>query len=146
MTRLFPLLPALFAAAIALPAAADEVMTTPYDGSFDDATLAVETAIVGRGLVIDYVSHVGEMLARTKADVGGEMDLYGEADVFLFCSAVTSRAVMEADRLNIAHCPYGVFVADMDGEIVIGHRTYPDGAMQQVQTLLEEIVAEAAAF
>lgn len=146
MTRLLSLIPALVAAAMALPAAADEVMTTPYDGSFDDAALAVETAIVGRGLVIDHVSHVGEMLARTKADVGGEKDLYVEADVFLFCSAVTSRAVMEADPLNIAHCPYGVFVADMGGGIVIGYRSYPEGAMQQVQTLLADIVAEAAAF
>ncbi|MGS4944687.1 DUF302 domain-containing protein [Meridianimarinicoccus sp. RP-17] len=146
MTRLLSLIPALVAASMAVPAAADDVMTTPYDGSFDDATLAVETAIVGRGLVIDYVSHVGEMLARTKADVGGEKDLFVEADVFLFCSAVTSRAVMEADLLNIAHCPYGIFVADMAGEIVIGYRTYPDGPMQQVQTLLADIVAEAAAF
>lgn len=146
MTRLFSLIPALVAASMALPVAAGEVMTTPYDGSFEDATLAVETAIVGRGLVIDYVSHVGEMLARTKADVGGEKDLFVEADVFLFCSAVTSRAVMEADPLNIAHCPYGIFVADMDGEIVIGYRAYPDGPMQQVQTLLGDIVAEAAAF
>lgn len=146
MTRLLSLIPALVAATMALPAAAEEVMTTPYDGSFDDAALAVETAIVGRGLVIDYVSHVGEMLARTKADVGGTADLFVEADVFLFCSAVTSRAVMEADPMNIAHCPYGIFVADRGGEIVIGYRTYPDGPMQQVQTLLADIVAEAAAF
>lgn len=143
MTRLFP---ALVAAAIAAPVAADEVFTTPYDGSFAEATLAVESAIVDRGLVIDYVSHVGDMLARTKDDVNGTKDLYGKADVFLFCSAVTSRSVMEADPLNIAHCPYGIFVADMDGEVVIGHRSYPDGPMQEVQTLLDEIVAEAAAF
>ncbi len=146
MTRMFRLIPALVAAAIASPAAADAVMTTPYDGSFADAALAVETAIVGRGLVIDYVSHVGEMLARTKADVGGAADLFVEADVFLFCSAVTSRAVMEADPMNIAHCPYGIFVADTGGAVVIGYRTYPDGAMQEVQTLLADIVADAAAF
>ncbi|WP_238547837.1 DUF302 domain-containing protein [Meridianimarinicoccus roseus] len=138
----------LLAAAVALPAAAqDGVVTTPFDGSFDDAAFAVETAIVGQGLVIDHVSHVGEMLARTKQAVGSDVDLFTEADVFLFCSAVTSRAVMEADPMNIAHCPYGVFVAELPGgEVLIGHKTYPEGPMQQVQDLLSAIVAEAAAF
>jgi len=144
MTRLLRLIPALVAAAMALPATANEIMTTSYEGSFDDAAFSVESAIVGRGLVIDYVSHVGDMLARTKGDVGGEQDLYDGANVYLFCSAVVSRRVMEADPLNIAHCPYGIFVAEMGGEIVIGHRTYPEGPMQEVQNLLAEIVAEAA--
>jgi uncharacterized protein (DUF302 family) len=129
---------------LALPAMADGVTTYPTSGSFEDATFAVESAIVGRGLVIDYVSHVGEMLARTKDDVGGTKDLFAQADVFLFCSAVTSRSVMEADPMNIAHCPYGIFVADMDGQVVIGHRDMPDGAMQEVQALLDEIAREAA--
>ncbi len=74
-------------------------------------------AIVGRGLVIDYVSHVGEMLARTGADVGSDVELFAAADVFLFCSAVTSRNVMEADPMNIAYCPYGIFVADTQSRL-----------------------------
>jgi uncharacterized protein (DUF302 family) len=138
-------LPALFA--LALPAGADDaVVLTPFDGSFDDAAFAVETAIVGQGLVIDHVSHVGEMLERTRAAVGSDVVLFTQADVFLFCSAVTSRKVMEADPMNIVHCPYGIFVADRDGEVVIGHRTYPDGPMQEVQALLASIVADATEF
>lgn len=50
-------------------AAQDGTTTYPYDGSFEDAAFSVESAIVDQGLVIDYVSHVGEMLARTGADV-----------------------------------------------------------------------------
>lgn len=136
----------LTAAAICLatPALAEGVVTYPTEGTFDDATFAVESAIVGRGLIVDHVSHVGEMLARTKADVGGTKDLFTQADVFLFCSAVTSRAMMEADPMNIAHCPYGIFVAELDGRVVIGHREFPDGVMQQVQTLLGDIAREAA--
>lgn len=129
--------------ALALPALADGVTTYATDDSFDDAAFAVETAIVGRGLVIDYVSHVGEMLARTKDDVGGTMDLFDDADVFLFCSATASRAVMEADPMNIAHCPYGVFVAEREGEVMVGYRTYPEGEMQKVQAFLDEIVQDA---
>lgn len=121
---------------------AQEAVTYPFDGDFEDATFAVESAILDRGLVIDYVSHVGEMLARTGADVGSDKALFDEADIFLFCSAVVSRKVMEADPMNIAHCPYGVFVAHMGEDVMVGYRTYPDGPMQEVQALLDEIAQE----
>ena len=134
----------LLALALPLAAAAEEAKTYPFDGSFEDAAFAVESAIVGRGLVIDYVSHVGEMLERTKADVGGSETLFRQADVFLFCSAVLSRKVMEADPMNIAHCPYGVFVAERDGAVMIGYRPMPEGAMKEVEALLDEIAQEAA--
>ncbi|MCG6882357.1 MAG: DUF302 domain-containing protein [Silicimonas sp.] len=135
------------ALALALPvtALAQDAVTAPFDGSFDDATFAVETAIVGQGLVIDYVSHVGEMLARTGADVGSDRELFKAADVFLFCSAVVSREVMEADPMNLAHCPYGVFVAETDAGVMIGRRDYPAGAMDRVEALLDAIIAEAVA-
>ena len=55
-----------------------------YDGSFEDAAFSVESAIVGKGLVIDYVSHTGEMLNRTAADVGSKVKLFDEADIFEF--------------------------------------------------------------
>ncbi|MEP5757849.1 MAG: DUF302 domain-containing protein [Litoreibacter sp.] len=128
------------------PALADEPILFPYDGSFEDATFAVESAIVDRGLVIDFESHVGDMLNRTGADVGSGTKIFDEANVFLFCSAVVSREVMEIDPNNIQHCPYGVFVTDKDVEVKIGHRTYPEVAMQKVQTLLSEIAKEASEF
>jgi uncharacterized protein (DUF302 family) len=114
-----------------------------FDGSFDDATFGVESAIVDQGLVIDYVSHTGEMLNRTAEDVGSSTKLFEAADIFVFCSAVLSRKVMEADPMNIAHCPYGIFVAEREGKVMVGYRNYPEGPMQQVQTLLDEIVREA---
>jgi uncharacterized protein (DUF302 family) len=125
-------------------ALADSGATTyPFEGSFEDATFSVESTIIGRGLVIDYVSHTGDMLNRTAADVGSNVRIFDGADVFLFCSAVLSRKVMEADPMNIAHCPYGIFVTDRDGTVSIGYRTYPQGPMQEVQSLLDEIVREA---
>ncbi len=124
-------------------ASAQEAVTTPFNGSFDDATFAVENAIVNKGLVIDFVSHVGDMLNRTSEDVGSDQTIFDAADIFIFCSAVVSREVMEADPMNIAHCPYGIFVTDKDGEVMVGYRTYPDGPMQAVEDLLAGIVAEA---
>ncbi len=143
MTRLGfgALVASIFGAGVAL---AQDATIYPFDGSFDDAAFAVESAIIGKGLVIDYRSHVGEMLNRTGADVGSAVKVYDSADVFLFCSAVLSRKVMEADPLNIAHCPYGIFVTDKEGQVSVGYRNLPDGAMHEVQMLLDEIAREAA--
>ena len=46
--------------------------------------------------------------------------------------------------MNIAHCPYGIFVAEKDGAVMIGYRNMPDGPMQEVQELLDGIAKEAA--
>ncbi|SFL24756.1 Uncharacterized conserved protein, DUF302 family [Loktanella salsilacus] len=129
---------------VASPALAQQATVYDYDGSFDDATFGVETAIVGRGLVIDWTSHVGEMLERTRADVGSDVVIYDNADIFMFCSATLSRKVMEADPANIAYCPYGVFVTDKDGKVQVGYRNQPEGVMQDVQALLDDIAREAA--
>ena len=133
------------AGALATTAAqAQEAVVTAFDGTFEDAKFSVESAIVDRGLVIDYVSHVGDMLNRTGADVGSDAQIFSEADVFIFCSAVVSREMMEADPMNIVHCPYGIFVAESADGVIIGYRQYPDGPMQKVQTLLAEIVSDAS--
>ena len=134
------------AAALGLLAGAawgQDAITYDFAGSFEDATFAVETAIVNHGLVIDYTSHVGDMLNRTGADVGSEAMIFEAADIFIFCSAVVSREVMEADPLNIVHCPYGIYVAERGGAVTIGHRDYPDGPMQAVEDLLISIAEEA---
>lgn len=137
-----------FVMSLALPmmAVAGDTVAIPFEGSFEDATFAVETAIVGQGLVIDYVSHVGDMLNRTGADVGSDKVIFANADIFVFCSAVISRDMMEADPMNIAHCPYGVFVVENEGGVVIGRRDYPDGPMEKVEALLDRIIDEAVAF
>jgi uncharacterized protein (DUF302 family) len=134
------------AAALALaaaPALAEAPVTHSFDGSYGDAIFALENALVNEGLVVDHVSHVGEMLARTGEDVGSDVTIFDAAQVLQFCSAQLSREVMEADPLNIQHCPYGIFVMDRDGAVTIGYRAYPEGPMQKVEALLERIVTEA---
>lgn len=136
----------ILAAAVAVfaqVAVAEDETHYVFDGTFEDAVFSLESAIVGRGLVIDYHSHTGDMLNRTQADIEGAVDLYDSADILVFCSAVLSRKVMEADPLNIAHCPYGIYVADRAGEVTIGFRNYPAGVMQEVQAFLDDITREA---
>ncbi len=99
---------------------ADNAILYEFDGSFEDATFLTKEAIIGQGLTIDYVSHVGEMLARTKNDVGGSKDIFQNAEAYLFCSASISRRVMEKDPMNVAHCPYSVFVIQIPGDQTTG--------------------------
>jgi len=120
-------------------------VTHQVDGSFEDIAFAVENAIVNKGLVIEQRSHVGEMLNRTKEDVGGQKDLYTHGDVYTFCSATVSREVMEADILNIQHCPYSIFLfetPDQPGKITVGRRGY-DPSMQPAADMLDDIIADA---
>lgn len=130
-----------FAASAAL---AEGFITRDVDDSFDNVAFAVESAIVARGLVIDSVSHVGEMLERTKEDIGSDVTIFKAANVYLFCSASVSREVMEADPMNIQFCPYGITVMEnAEGLVSVGYRDYPEGAMQAVEDLLKSIVDEA---
>ena len=123
---------------------AQQATVYPFDGDFDDATFAVENEIIGAGLVIDYVAHTGDMLARTGPDLGSDVTIFEAADVFLFCSAALSRKVMEIDPANVTFCPYGIFVTDREGVVEIGYRNFPDGPMQDIQSLLDGIARAAA--
>ncbi len=117
--------------------------------SLEDVVFGIENAIIGRGLVVDNTSHVGEMLERTRGDVGSEIVLYQGAQVISFCSAAVSRMAMEADPRNIQFCPYDIFayaLSDAPGETIAGYRAMPEGSMQNVEELLDGIVREALGF
>lgn len=130
-------------------ASADELVTTyETDAAFADVSADLQDAIVNRGYNVDYHGHIGEMLNRTAGDVGASKALYKHAELMQFCSAVVSRAVMEADIGNIAFCPYIVFAYEAQskpGTVVVGFRRLPkDGGRDQVNDLLDSIVREGA--
>lgn len=132
--------------ALTVPAFADDVVTYTTDESFEDVAFGLESAILDQGLVIDSKSHVGDMLERTKADVGSDKTVFLNADVYNFCSATLSRKVMEEDPMNLQFCPYGIFVMvspDTPDETTIGYRIMPDGAMKEVEALLDTIAKAA---
>lgn len=129
----------------AQPLSAQEMQSYDTTLSFEDVTFGLENAIANRGLRLEHVSHVGEMLERTRGEIGSDVVLFENAKVFSFCSARLSRQVMEADPMNITYCPYDIFVAQLpDSETVtIGFRPYPPGDMQLIQNLLDSLVQEA---
>ncbi|SHI02226.1 DUF302 domain-containing protein [Marivita hallyeonensis] len=136
------LLACLILTVLASGAVAKDVITYDTDQSFDDVIFGLESAILDRGLVIDSISHTGDMLERTKGDVGSDVTLYLHADVYSFCSAQLSREVMEVDPMNIIYCPYDIFVMvrpETPDTTTIGFRTFPDGPMKQIEALLDGI-------
>lgn len=141
--RILTLTAAIF---LATPTFAQDVTSWVVDDTFDNVSFSVESAILDKGLTIDFVSHVGEMLERTRVDVGSDITLYTEGLVYSFCSASVSRDVMEADIMNIAFCPYGIFVfstPENPDQTTVGHRFMPGESMEPVNALLDAIITDA---
>ena len=138
---------AIFALTLAAsPVLAADMITYDTDQPFDDVTFGLENAILDAGLVIDHVSHTGDMLERTRGDVGSDVTLFLDADIYSFCSAKLSREVMEADPMNILFCPYDIFVMvrpETPEVTTIGFRTFPEGAMKSVEALLDDLARAA---
>lgn len=122
-------------------------------GSFDDVRDAVEMAITDRGMVVNNVAHVGEMLERTGKDLGGARQVYLKAEALEFCSAVVSRKMMEADPDNIVFCPYVIsvyVVPEKPNEVRVAYRKpgvvgspASQQALKAVDELLSGIVKDA---
>ena len=123
----------------------DTVTYQVTNQSYDDVMFGLENAILDFGLVISEHNHVGDMLERTKADLGATETIYAYADIFGFCSAPLSRAAMLEDPMNIRFCPYNIYMYQISEgfPVVIGYDVYPEGALQDVQALLDDITRSA---
>ncbi len=121
-------------------------------GTFAEVRDNLELAITGRGIVINNVSHIGNMLARTGKDVGSSVQVFGQAEALEFCSAVLSRKMMEADPHNIVFCPYIISVYTLPGEqdkVYLSYRRphlvgseASRESLKEVEQLLDDIIDE----
>ncbi|MEQ1668584.1 MAG: DUF302 domain-containing protein [Sulfuriferula sp.] len=121
-------------------------------GEFDSVRDALVSAVEGRGLKINHINHIGDMLARTGKDLGAGKEVYINAEQLEFCSATLSRSMMEADPGNIVICPYSIAVYNLTAQpktIYITYRKLPDvksaksqAVFRQVDKLLSDIIAE----
>jgi uncharacterized protein (DUF302 family) len=135
------------------PPRADYMKLFTVEGSFANVRADVEMAITDRGMIINNVSHIGNMLARTGKDIGAGTQIFAEAEALEFCSATVSRQMMEADPHNIVFCPYIIAIYTLPGEkdkvYVAFRRPLPVGsaesraALEAVEKLLDDIVADA---
>lgn len=144
MRRLF-VLSALALSAGTVPA--DEWMVRQKLASrFADARDAVVMAIENRGLVVNYTSHIGDMLQRTGADLGASRQVFAQAEIIEFCSASLSRKMMEADPHNIVLCPFAISIYTLPGETEttwVAYRKPQGSAASLIEPLLGAIAAEA---
>lgn len=128
-------------------------------GHFEDVFQDLKDAIINRGLVIDYVGHVGKMLERTSVAAGsvtesGSKSPYIHAKYLQFCSAKLTHESVSASPYNLAICPYVVFIFEAKskpGEIVVGYRRPVPGpskrtreAFAKIESLLKSILKEAS--
>lgn len=138
----------LFAFALSTQAslAGDWMTRQKVSAGFADTRDAVVMAIENRGLVVNYTSHIADMLQRTGADLGASRQIFEQAEIIEFCSAGLSRQMMEADPHNIVLCPFAIAIYTLPGEKNVTWVSYrqPMGeAAKIVGPLLKEIVAEA---
>lgn len=127
-------------------------------GNYEDVLFELNNAIIERGLVVDYTGHLQTMLERTSEAVGsvtpgGSKTPYIEAKYLQFCSAKLTHGVVSANPLNIAICPYVVFIFELKsdpGQIHVGYRRPVAGpsrvsrkAIAKVEALLDEITKQA---
>ncbi|MGD8207993.1 MAG: DUF302 domain-containing protein [Thiohalocapsa sp.] len=135
--------------------AADEYAVYRSDSSFGDVMDALKLAIQERGMYINNVMNMGEMLDRTGKDLGMDEPIYAQAESVEFCSAVLSRKMTAEDPGRIVYCPFIISVytlPDQSGTTYLAHRTVPASAtegsavMQEVAQMLEAIADSAVSW
>lgn len=111
----------------------------------------VQAAIESKGLKINSVNHIADMLERTGKDLGATKRIYEGGEQFEFCSAKISRDMMEADPNALVLCPYiiSVFTVPGDKTVYVAYRKPPvvknpklKKALAEVEKLLTEIIKE----
>lgn len=143
------------AALVFVSAANATAVVSKTTGTFEEVKENLTTALTNRGMVVNNVAHIGDMLARTGKDIGKANPVYVKAEAIEFCSATISRKTMEADPHNIAYCPYVIAIYVLPKEPKTVYVTYrkPTGtgskasnaSLAEVEKLLRELVKETLA-
>ena len=125
------------------------------DSSFEDVMDALKLAIQERGMYINNIMHLGEMLERTGKDLGMNETIYTNADSVEFCSAVLSRKMAAEDPARIINCPFIIAVytlPDQPDTTFVVHRTIPaaeteqSAIMREVADMLESVAEGAVSW
>ncbi len=144
MTRIALLIILVLFSRLAL--AEDWIVRQQTAASFADTREAIVLAIENRGLVINFTSHIADMLDRTGADIGTGRKVFEQAEIVEFCSASLSRKMMEADPHHIVLCPFAISIYTLPGDqrgTWVAYRKPQGKSAAMVEGLLKEITAEA---
>jgi uncharacterized protein (DUF302 family) len=113
-----------------------------YDSESDFETVmeGAKISIQERGMYINNVMHMDEMLERTGKDLGLGGKIYEQAQSIEFCSAVLSRKMTSEDPSRIVNCPFILSVYVLPGEpdkTYVAHRTVSDQETQSSEIMAE---------
>jgi len=122
------------------------------DSGFEDVMDGLKLAIQERGMYINNVMHMDEMLERTGEDLGMDETIYTDAQSVEFCSAVLSRRMAAEDPVRIVNCPFIIAVYTLPQEpdtTYVAHRVIPAAETEQSEIMREvadmlQAVAEGA--
>jgi uncharacterized protein (DUF302 family) len=132
------ILPAVFPAAALAGTYAVYESESDFDTVMDGAKMAIQE----RGMYINNVMHMDEMLERTGKDLGMDEKIFERAHSIEFCSAVLSRRMASEDPTRIVNCPFILAIYVLPGEpdkTYVVHRTVSE---QEIQS--SEVMAEIA--
>ena len=122
------------------------------ESSFEDVMEGAKMAIEERGMYINNVMHMGEMLERTGKDLGLGDKLYEHAESIEFCSAILSRKMITENPARIVNCPFIPSIYNLPGETdktYVAYRRIPaseiegSAVMKEVADMLEGIAGAA---
>jgi len=120
--------------------------------AFEDVMEGLKSAIGERGMYINNVMHMGEMLERTGKDLGLGGPIYTQAESIEFCSAPLSRKMTAEDPARIVNCPFIVSaytLPGVPGKTYVVHREIPADQVAASPVMAEvaenlKAIAEAA--
>jgi len=124
------------------------IIYSTNDESWEEVNESVKEAIINKGIVISYTSHVKKLLERTAKMLGKKQDAYANAQIHLFCQVSLSTKMYKSNPHIITGCPYGISVYELQskpGTIYVSYRKAPQGepAFLEVVKLQESIVRDA---
>jgi hypothetical protein len=110
--------------------------------SFGDVMEGLQSAIQERGMYINNIMHMGEMLERTGKDLGLGEPIFLRAESIEFCSAGLSHRMTRENPARVVNCPFivaaYVLAKDPDKTFVV-YREIP-----QDQIVASPVMAEVA--
>jgi len=124
------------------------IVYSTTEENWDEVNESVKDAIIDKGIVISYTSHVMKLLNRTAKMLGKKQDAYKNAQIHLFCQVSLSTKMYKANPHIITGCPYGISVYELQskpGTIYVSYRKAPpeEPAFTDVVKLQDSIVRDA---
>ncbi|NCA69474.1 MAG: DUF302 domain-containing protein [Sphingobacteriia bacterium] len=135
--------------------AADGYAVYTSESGFADVMEGAKMAIEERGMYINNLMNMGEMLERTGKDLGMDAPLFTQAESIEFCSAVLSREMITENPAAVVNCPFILSIYTRPGEdgiTYVAHRAIPSDqiasspVMAKVAEMLQSIAESAVSW